>query len=79
MRGGPRDDTKEKTMTINVIDAATGKSAFVTSGDSERTLLLLLATQNARDIQPRAQEEAAIDAEDILTQAEEANAVEPVG
>jgi hypothetical protein len=45
----------------------------ITGGD-ERTLLLL-----ARNIQTRAQEDAAIDAEDILTQAEEANALDPVG
>jgi hypothetical protein len=31
------------------------------------------------DIQRRVQEEAAIDAEDILTQAEEAGALDPVG
>jgi hypothetical protein len=30
-------------------------------------------------IQTRAQEDAAIDAEDILTQADEANAVDPIG
>jgi len=40
--------------------------------------LLLLATQNARAVQARTQEDAAIDAEDILTQAEAANAVDPV-
>jgi hypothetical protein len=40
--------------------------------------LLLLAAQEARDTQRRA-EEAAIDAEDYWTQAEEACAVEPIG
>jgi hypothetical protein len=44
------------------------------AGGGERTLLL-----PARNIQTRAQEDAAIDAEDILTQAEEANALDPVG
>ena len=45
----------------------------------EWTLLLLLATQGVRDIQIRTPEDAAINAEDILTQAEEANAIEPIG
>ncbi len=58
-------------MTINVIDAATGNGVV--------TLSLLLALEEARDLQRRAQEEAAIDAEDILMQAEEANALDPVG
>jgi hypothetical protein len=39
----------------------------------------LFAAQDVRNIQTRAQEDAAIDAEDILTQAEEANAMDPVG
>ncbi len=56
-------------MTNNVIEAANG----------ERTLSLLLALGEARDLQRRAQEEAAIEAEDILAQAEEANALDPVG
>ncbi len=42
-------------------------------------LLPLLATREARDILARAQEEAAIEAEDFWTQAEEANAIDPVG
>jgi len=45
----------------------------------ERTLLLLLANENTRAVQTRAQEDAAIEAKDILTQAEEANAFDPVG
>ena len=43
----------------------------------ERALLRLLAGQELRDT--RAQEEAAIDAEDFWTQAEEACAVDPIG
>jgi hypothetical protein len=66
-------------MAINVTKAATGKGPFATPEDGQRTLLLLLAIQGARDIQRRAQEEAAIDAEDFWTQAEEACAVDPVG
>ena len=58
-------------MTINVVEA--------TRGTGEQTLSLLLALREARDLQRRAQEEAAIEAEDILTQAEEANALDPVG
>ena len=55
----------------NVIDAA--------KGNGEPTLSFLLALREARDLHRRAQEEAAIEAEDILMQAEEANALDPVG
>ena len=58
-------------MTNDVIEAA--------MGNGERTLSLLLAIQEASDLRRRVQEEAAIDAEDILTQAEEAMAVDPIG
>ncbi len=58
-------------MTTNVIEAATG--------NGERTLTLLLALEEAKELQRWAQEEAAIDATDILAQAEEANALDPVG
>jgi len=67
-------------MAINVVDAATEKVPVATPGSGERMLLLLLlATQDARDIQKRSQEDAAIDAEDFWTQAEEACAVDPIG
>ncbi len=66
-------------MTIDVTETATGKGPFATPGDGKRTLLLLLATQDARDIQRRVQEEMAIEAEDFWTQAEEACAVDPIG
>jgi hypothetical protein len=72
-------DTEEETMVINVTDTAAGEGPFATTTGGERTLLLLLATREAREIQRRAQEEAAIDAEDFLTQAEEACAVDPIG
>ncbi len=58
-------------MTNNVIEAG--------MGNGERTLSLLLAIQEASDLRRRVQEEAAIDAEDILMQAEEANGLDPVG
>ena len=58
-------------MTINATGAA--------KGNGEGTLSLLLSLEEAKDLQRRAQEEAAIDAEDILMQAEEANALDPVG
>ena len=61
-------------MMNNVVEAELGNGSLAVSGGAERTLLLL-----ARNIQTRAQEDAAIDAEDILTQAEEANAMDPVG
>jgi hypothetical protein len=66
-------------MTNNVIEVPMGNGSFATPGADERMLVLLLATQDARSIQTRAQEDAAIDAEDILTQAEEANALDPIG
>ena len=58
-------------MTINAVEKA--------KSNGEQTLSLLLALREARDLQRRAQEEAAIEAEDILMQAEEANALDPVG
>ncbi len=66
-------------MTNNVIQAATDNGSLATPGGSERMLLLFARYSGREDIQRRAQEEAAIDAEDILTQAEEANALYPVG
>jgi hypothetical protein len=66
--------TEEESMMNNVIEAELGNGSLAIAGGGERTLLLL-----ARNIQTRAQEDAAIDAEDILTQAEEANAMDPVG
>ena len=50
-----------------------------TKGNGEGTLSLLLALEEAKGLRRRAQEEAAIEAEDILMQAEEANALDPVG
>ena len=41
--------------------------------------MLLLASQGARNLETRVQEEVAIDAEDFWTQAEEANAIDPIG
>ena len=64
-------DTEEETMTINAIEA--------TKGNGERMLLLFASYSGREDLQRRAQEEAAIEAEDILMQAEEANALDPVG
>lgn len=48
--------------------------ATVTTGMASTGLLLLL-----NGVARQAQEDAAIDAEDILTQAEEANALDPIG
>ena len=60
-------------MTINAIETAT-------MGNGEGTLSLLLALEETTAIRRRAQEEAAaIEAKDILAQAEEANALDPVG
>jgi hypothetical protein len=66
-------------MTTNVIEAAVGNGSLVASGGSERMLLLFARYSGRENIQRRVLEEAAIDAEDILTQAEEAGALDPVG
>ena len=66
-------------MTNSVIDAPMNNGSLAIPGRGEWTLLLLLATQGVRDIQIHTPEDAAINAEDILTQAEEANAIEPIG
>ncbi len=66
-------------MTNNGIDATRDKDFFVPPGGGEWTLLLLLVTRQAKDIHTRAQEESTIDTEDFWTQAEEANAVDPIG
>jgi hypothetical protein len=66
-------------MTSNVIERATGSGTLAASGGVERTFSMVRASRYARDLQRRAQEDAAIDAEDILTQAEEANGLDPVG
>ncbi len=60
---------------------AESAGAFAVCEDGRRGFLLLLAARGPEDIEAerRAQEDAAIGAEDILTQAEEANAVSPVG
>jgi hypothetical protein len=64
----------------NVIGATTGSGSLVSPGAVGGGMLLLLASYSGReDIERRAREEAAIEAEDILTQAEEANALDPLG
>jgi hypothetical protein len=64
-------------MTINVIVVARDRSLSSSPIGDEEKFLLLLAAQDARYI--REQEEAAIDEEDFWTQAEEANAIDPIG
>jgi hypothetical protein len=57
----------------NVIEATTGNGSFAAlKRDEQRTIVLVLAAKDAKDIETVAQEEAAISAEAILTQAEEA-------
>ena len=64
----------------NVIGATTGSDSLGSPGAVGGRMLLLLASYSGReDVERRAQEEAAIEAEDILTQAEEANALDPLG
>jgi len=57
------------------------RSTVTTNGGEKRTLLLLVASKNAdgAEAKRRAEENAAIDAESILEQAAEANALDPVG
>ena len=64
-------------MTIYVIVAARDRGLSASPIGDEETFLFLLAAQHARYI--REQEEAAIDEEDFWTQAEEANAIGPIG
>jgi hypothetical protein len=59
-------------MKTNVIEATTGNNSFATPAGSERTSVLLVATQDAIDIQTRLQEDESIETEAILTQADEA-------
>ncbi len=63
-------------MTTSVIEATTmGNGSLASPGGGEQMLVLLYADRYEREIQRRAQEDAAIHAEDILTQAEEAIAL----
>ena len=64
-------------MTTNVIEATRDRGLSAYPIGDEETLLLFLAARDARYI--REQEEAAIDEEDFWTQAEEANAIDPIG
>jgi hypothetical protein len=59
-------------MKTNVIEATTDNDSFATLAGSERTSLLLVASQGAINIQTRLEEDAAINGEAILTQADEA-------
>jgi hypothetical protein len=65
----------------NVIERqATNRDVAAAFGNGVWTLVVV-ARQGAADIEAerRAQEDAAMDAEGILAQAEEANALDPVG
>jgi hypothetical protein len=64
-------------MTINLTGTAKDKDTLELIVEAEQALLRLFASQEARDTP--AQEEAAIDAEDFWTQAEEACSVDPIG
>jgi hypothetical protein len=64
---------EEESVMNNVIEATTDNGSFAAlGGDEQRTLLLLLAIQDAKNVETGAQEDAAIEAEAILTQADEA-------
>ena len=64
-------------MTINLAGTAEDNDSLAVTREVERALSRLLASRELRDT--LAQEEAAIDAEDFWTQAEEACAVDPIG
>ena len=68
-------------MTTSVIEApTTGNGSRASLGGGDGDLLLLFARYSGREsVQRRMREDAAIEAEDILAQAEEANALDPVG
>jgi hypothetical protein len=72
-------DPEEETMANDVIEVAMGDGSFAPSAGGEQAQVSPLAAWYARDIQRRAQEDAAMDAEGILMQAEEAGALDPVG
>ena len=60
-------------------DSGMVEDAFATPAGGGRELLLSLTVQEARTILARAQERAAIEAEDFWGQAEEACTVDPIG
>ena len=68
-------------MTTSVIEApTTGNGSRASLGGGDGDLLLLFARYSGREsARRRALEDAVLEAEDILTQAEEANALDPVG
>ena len=65
-------------MTTKLIGTAKDNGPFAAlTGEVEQALLCLLASREVGDT--RAQEDAAIEAEDFWTQAEEACAADPLG
>jgi hypothetical protein len=68
---------EEETMTIKLTGTARDDDPLALTREVKQVLLRLLASREVRDT--RTQEEAAIDAEDFWTQAEEACAMDPIG
>lgn len=66
-------------MRVESIHAARDEALFESLEDNQLALSLLLAVKDSRNIQLRSREEVAIEEEDFWTQAEEANAIDPVG
>jgi hypothetical protein len=64
-------------MTIKLTGTVRDDDALALTREVKQVLLRLLASREVRDT--RTQEEAAIDAEDFWTQAEEACTVDPIG
>jgi hypothetical protein len=64
-------------MTIKLTGTARDDGPLALTREVEQVLLRLLASREVRDT--RTQEEAAIDAEDFCTQAEEVCAMDPIG
>ena len=69
---GSRRRCRGEIMKSNFIEPATDNDPLATLAGSEGTSVLFVATEDAIDIQARLQEDAGIDAEAILTQADEA-------
>jgi hypothetical protein len=81
-----RRDRKGKMMKLGIGRATRAGSTMEMTTATDPVGLFMALTGTTREVAAsiteairRAEEDAAIDAEDILTQAEEANALDPVG
>jgi len=70
---------KMLNQQIEPRDSGSVEDAFATPAGGGREILLSLSAQEAQAILARAQERAAIEAEDFWGQADEACSVDPIG